>query len=222
MKIYVKKVDGLVIPKQGTPHSTGYDIIATSDPKIDGLKFTSSPVEETSEVGNQWSYINYIQYETNLFVAPETQTHDIKIYPRSSISKYNLSLANSVPVIDNDYRGMILLRFNYLWQPKNYSIHPNGAIVGELDINSIYKKGDAIAQLTVSSVIPVEFVVVDDLSQTVRGEGGFGSTEKSKITPKPEVLRIGGSTITERYLQGGGVPIKERYIDEIKKRNQES
>lgn len=182
MKVYLKKVDGLVLPKRGTSRSTGYDIVATSDPKIVGMKFTSGPIEETGEVGNKWCSIDYIQYETNLYAAPATQTHDIKIYPRSSISKYNMGLANCVPIIDNDYRGMILLRFNYLWQPEDFVIE-NSQIVGRINESKIFKKGEAIAQLTLSSVIEVEFELVDDLSQTARGEGGFGSTDTVLTTP---------------------------------------
>jgi hypothetical protein len=44
-----------------------------------------------------------------------------------------------------------------------------------------------------------------------------------KPTPNPDTIRIGGgSSITEKYLQAGGIPIKERYSDEMKKRTQES
>ena len=63
MKIYVKKVDGLVLPIQGTERATGYDIVATSDPKIVG-----EPGDEKEDEVLNWKSVDYIQYETNLFL----------------------------------------------------------------------------------------------------------------------------------------------------------
>lgn len=217
MKLYVKKVDGLVLPVRGTERSTGYDIIATSDPKIVGQPYSEG--DGGTGHGGEWLSIQYIQYETNLFVAPESQTHDIKIYPRSSVRKYNLNLANCVPIIDNDYRGMIYLCFNYLWQPGDYKI-VNNNLVGIVNMSAIYKKGDAIGQMALNQVIPIEFAVVDDLSMTQRGEGGFGSTDLKHIAPKTEAARLTGETLIDKYLNVGGIPIKERYSDEMKKRNE--
>ena len=104
MKIYVKKVDGITLPKQGSTVAAGYDIVATSDPKIVG--------EKTDE--NVWDRVDYIEYETNLFIAPQAVTFHTLIHPRSSVSKYNLVLANSIGLVDNDYRGMVICRFKYI------------------------------------------------------------------------------------------------------------
>ena len=228
MKIYVKKVDGLVLPERGTERATGYDIVATSEPKIVGQKYT--PVGyESSEVGNEWLSIDYIQYETNLFIAPETLTHDVKIYPRSSARKYNLNLANCVPIIDNDYRGMIYLCFNYLWQPGDFRIVDN-KIVGTIDWYKIYNKGDKIAQMTLDQVIPIDFVVVDDLTKTQRGAGGFGSTDATKgktlmevfeAEQKPSVAKIAEEalSILDKYNKAGGIPTPTPYIEQIKQRD---
>lgn len=84
-----------------------------------------------------------------------------KIFPRSSISNYPLVLANSVGIVDSDYRGEIQVRFKKLkqWGFEDYLI-----------------KGAAIAQLKIEPVILPLFTEVDDLSSTERGEGGFGST----------------------------------------------
>jgi len=87
-------------------------------------------------------------------------------------------LANSIGLIDNDYRGMVICRFKYIWQPTDFFQYRN-SIVGNINTDKIYKKGDKIAQLLFEPTVQVEFELVDELSQTQRGSGGFGSTDKS-------------------------------------------
>ena len=82
------------------------------------------------------------------------------IYPRSSISKTNLSLCNSVGVIDSSYRGSLRLRFN-LDQEKT-SIE--------------YNKGDRVGQLIIAPCPKIELEEATSLSESVRSTGGFGST----------------------------------------------
>lgn len=175
MKIYVKNIDGVVLPKKGTDVSAGYDIISTNEPKIVGTQH-----------GDRWKSIDYIEYETNLYIAPTAVTFHTLIHPRSSISKYNLVLANSIGLVDNDYRGMVICRFKYIWQPQDFEwLQPFvgfvGEMTGKLDVDKIYKKGDKIAQLVIAPTVQVEWEIVDGLDNTKRGDGGFGSTDK--ITP---------------------------------------
>lgn len=193
MKIYVKKVEGVTLPERGTELSAGYDIVATSDPKIVGNSGTIDSIEST-EI-KAWKNIDYIEYETNLFIAPTTATFHTLIHPRSSISKYNLVLANSIGLIDNDYRGMVICRFKYIWQPTDFFtpvalgstplIQYANALVGKVNMDKIYKKGDKIAQLVVEPTVQIEWEFVDDLSETQRGAGGFGSTDKIVAGPVP-------------------------------------
>lgn len=82
------------------------------------------------------------------------------IFPRSSVRKYDLSLSNCVGVIDSGYRGEIQATFKK---------------TQGLDSMS-YKKGDRIAQIIILPFPKITFVEVDELTQTDRGEGGFGST----------------------------------------------
>lgn len=107
------------LPKRGTDRSTGYDIIATSDPEIVG---------DTKD-NTTYTRIEYIQYKTNLKLAVlKDRTYsgfghtdidyDVLAFPRSSVSKYNLVLANSIGLVDADYRGEVLLRFKYIWNQK--------------------------------------------------------------------------------------------------------
>lgn len=81
------------------------------------------------------------------------------VYPRSSVSKTDMMLRNSVGVIDSGYRGPVVLKFR------------------EYDKSLFnYKIGDRIAQLMIMPYPKVEFVEVEKLSDSDRGTGGFGST----------------------------------------------
>ena len=84
------------------------------------------------------------------------------VFPRSSVRKYELALSNSVGVIDSGYRGELQATFK----------KENG-----LD-SLAYKVGDRIAQIVIIPYPPIEFDEVAELSDTERGEGGFGSTGK--------------------------------------------
>jgi dUTP pyrophosphatase len=215
MKIYVKQLYDdkgnkipITLPKKGSDVAAGYDIVATSDPKIVGVE---------GKFKNSWSRVDYIEYETNLYIAPETVTFHTLIHPRSSVSKYNLVLANSIGLVDNDYRGMVICRFKYIWQPIDLKTDPTDnrfSIVGEIDLEKIYKKGDTIAQLVFEPTVMANFELVDDLTQTKRGAGGFGSTDKPKVEPKPII----GKSLSDMYNEAGGVPVRERYSEEIRKR----
>lgn len=82
------------------------------------------------------------------------------VYPRSSTGvKRHLMLANTVGIIDSDYRGEIMI-FMY-----NYGNNPQ-----------VIKKGDRIAQLVIQPYERCELIKVDSLEETDRGESGFGST----------------------------------------------
>jgi dUTP pyrophosphatase len=81
------------------------------------------------------------------------------LFPRSSISKTDHFLRNSVGVIDSGYRGEIKLRMSI-------------PALGETE----YLIGDKVGQLILMKLPWVEIEEVEELSDTDRGEGGFGST----------------------------------------------
>ena len=87
------------------------------------------------------------------------------VFPRSSIRKTNLILSNSVGVIDSGYRGELQATFK-----KMQGVVSNNLIE--------YKVGDRIAQIMIIPHPSIEFEEADELSDTERGEGGFGSTGK--------------------------------------------
>lgn len=82
------------------------------------------------------------------------------IYPRSGLAtKQNLIIRNNVGIVDQDYRGNVIV-----------------ALYNDSDIDQLVPAGSRIAQLVVTPYIAVEFNEVSELSETGRGEGGFGST----------------------------------------------
>lgn len=86
------------------------------------------------------------------------------IVPRSNLTKYNWVLNNSFGVIDADYRGEWMCIFTPLSR------------AGAIDSEFVYNVGDRVAQIYFEKVLTVDFEEVVELSDTDRGEGGFGST----------------------------------------------
>lgn len=184
VKYYIKKVDGLVLPTRATAGDAGYDVVATGEPKIVGQK-----LESDGTVGpSTYRSVDYVEYETNLYVTPNGVDHcyHTDLRPRSSISKYNLVLANSVGLIDRNYKNQILCRFKYIWQPTDFYTYGN-ALVGTVRVDKIYKKGDRIAQLLATLTNDIEFDIVNDLPGEDRG-GGFGSTDSKKSSQELTTL----------------------------------
>lgn len=86
--------------------------------------------------------------------------YEAQIRPRSGLAvKFGITVLNSPGTIDADYRGEIkvcLMNFGH-------------------NVFTI-ARGDRIAQMIISPVVQAQFMVSEELEQTVRGEGGFGST----------------------------------------------
>ena len=223
MKIQVLKNDTYQsvdnLPKKGTDRATGFDVVVTSEPEIVGEQYDNGTYKR----------VDYIQYKTNLKLAVQKERvfssfgyndldYDILAFPRSSVSKYNLVLANCIGLIDADYRGEVLLRFKYIWQPEDYKIRTDNLLEGYVNSTKLYNKGDKVCQLKVTKVENVEFVLVDELDSTNRGEGGFGSTDtKSTENTKQQIKNI--ADLYEMNNNNVMTPQK-KYIDAIKEREQ--
>ena len=98
----------------------------------------------------------------NTGVAIEYDDNDVAavICARSGLSaKHGISLTNGIGLIDPDYRGELLV-----------------SVVNLSDVPYTFSDGDRIAQLLFTPVIRAEFEVTDELNETGRGAGGFGST----------------------------------------------
>ncbi len=141
VEIKIKLVEGGKMPTLGTEGAAAYDCYAretvymSSDAKIIPLGFC----------------------------VEIPKGYHAEIYPRSSIGlKTVLRMANSVGIIDSDYRGEV----GFIGECKIY-----GAC-------AIIKAGERIAQMIIKKNEDVNLVQVDELSETERGTNGYGSTGK--------------------------------------------
>lgn len=120
-------------------------------------------------------YVTDVEYDNNLdcYVYHTGLAVEIPggyvglLFPRSSNRKTNCYLANSVGVIDSGYRGEIL--FCYKDRRDILEVCPS---------NAPYKVGDRAAQLIIMPYPHIKFKEVEELEDSDRGEGGFGSTNK--------------------------------------------
>lgn len=159
MKVNVKKLDSnAVLPTYAKHGDAGMDLTATS--------------KSYDEHGN-------ICYGTSLaFEIPHGFVG--LLFPRSSNTKKDLILGNSVGVIDSGYRGEVVLKF----KPSNaFSFYTERVI--QIETSNEYEIGDRIGQIVIMPYPQVEFNLVDELSSSDRGVGGFGSTDP--ITKSIEV-----------------------------------
>ncbi len=137
IELKVKKIHpSAIIPSYAHSGDAGMDVVAIS--------------REINE--------KYVEYKTGLsFEVPAG--HVCLIFPRSSVSKKDLLLCNSVGVLDSGYRGELILRFQRF---------------GE----DIYEVGEKVGQIMVVPYPSVKIHEVEELSDSSRGKGGFGSTGK--------------------------------------------
>lgn len=174
VKVKFKKLNKkAVIPAYAHPDSAGMDLVAVTK-------------EETDK---------YIQYGLG-FATEIPKGYVGLVFPNSRISKYDVSLANCVAVFDSDYRGEWMLRFKKY--PKFHICTIINKFKGwfgikdftiesylDQDNTKIYQIGDVVAQLIVIPYPKVEIVEVEELTDSERGTGGFGSTEKQNLVEAP-------------------------------------
>jgi dUTP pyrophosphatase len=144
MRLRIKKTHVYaVIPKQMTEGAAGFDLTAVRVQEVPNNKVICS-------IGLAFEIpVGYVGL----------------LFPRSSVVRTDLRLANAVGVIDSDYRGEVSVVFDEI---------SHGTKV------SSYGAGDRVAQMVIIPIAQVELEEVDELSSTDRGSGGFGSTDKEK------------------------------------------
>jgi dUTP pyrophosphatase len=135
-----KLIPGAIIPKYSKPGDAGLDLTITSI---------------ISETDDEIVY----GYGLSLEIP---QNYVGLVFPRSSVSNYDLSMKNSVGVVDSGYRGEIMSKFRKHKGNKS----------------TIYNVGDRGAQIIILPYPTIRFIESDDLSETERGEGGYGSSGK--------------------------------------------
>ncbi len=129
-------------PEYATPGSAGMDLCAH--------------LEDIVEIAPGET----LRVPTGIAIALPDANHVALVCARSGLSvKHGINLANSVGVIDSDYRGEIIVAL-YNQSSRTYAIEP----------------GERIAQLLVVPVVQPKIEVCDSLNETERGSGGFGST----------------------------------------------
>ena len=176
------------MPTIATPGSVGMDLVATSRVETD----------------------KYIEY--GLGFATEMPSNVFAfIVPNSRISKYDLFIKNAPCTIDSDYRGEWKIRFGKIHTPTKFEVVLNKVRnwMGIKDVDAtvicsgqdykIFQVGDIVGQAIFLRYNNVNIEEVTELSDTVRGEGGFGSTEKlvAEPVPTPE-LELPTETKTKR------------------------
>lgn len=131
------------VPTKGSEKAVGMDLYAA----IGGEEFVRILPHETIKIGTGIA----IELPRGTFGA---------VYPRSGLAtKQGLRLANGTGIIDEDYRGELIV-----------------ALHNDSDHIRIVKNGDRIAQLIVMLYVPEKIEIVNELTDTERGSGGFGST----------------------------------------------
>ena len=172
MKVKIKKLNNkAIIPQYAREGDAGMDLTAVS---VD-----YDPITDC------------ITYGTGLAVEIP-KGHVGLLFPRSSISNYDLTLANSVGVIDSGYRGEIMFKFYtvsiYEKAHTDLSTLKEGKFKVYADIYdyseettinlNVYKIGDRVGQLIIVPYPYIEFEEAEELEESQRGKGGFGSTQE--------------------------------------------
>lgn len=179
MKVKIKKLhEDAVIPQYAHSTDAGMDIVAVR-------KWTDND-------GN-------ICYGSGLaFDVPEGYV--MLIFPRSSVSKYDLTLANSVGVLDSGYHGELIFKFKPSLgvcgtdegegDDEEWSLDDDDTVIAIPGITpyipnyimswdeSVYDVGDKIGQIIILPYPKIEFDEVEELGESERGTDGFGSTGK--------------------------------------------
>ena len=147
MKVKIKKLnEGAIVPSYSKQGDAGLDLTAINISK--------------DNVGN-------ITYHTGLAIEiPEGYVG--LLFPRSSVSKKQQFLTNGVGVIDSSYRGEIMAKFK--------PVMGSYETILELFESNEYQEGDRIVQMVIIKHETPEIIEVEELSDTERGYGGFGST----------------------------------------------
>ena len=148
MKVKVKKLnENAVIPFKTYEKDFCYDVVAVSEEEV---------------APNVWKYGIGLAFQIDrrdTFFAISDAKMSIDFRPRSSVWKTGMVLSNCEGTIDELYTGEVYAVF--------YHVFPN---------MERYKVGQRIGQIKIGTTSPIEFEEVDELSETERNSGSYGST----------------------------------------------
>ena len=138
--IKIMMVPGGKVPVQATPGSAAYDLFARAVRFNSETRTLECDLGVRVEIPEGWCGL---------------------LLPRSSVLRHGLMMANSVGLIDSDYRGELRATFR---------------VVSDGSMVTWYEEGDRCAQIMFIPVPATRLEAADRLSDTARGEGGHGST----------------------------------------------
>lgn len=158
---------GATLPTKAHPSDIGYDVKALSV-----SVYPKDPVEHCLKQAIAFAATNQTQYlprkiliDTGIHVRPAPGYY-CELVPNSRLAKTPFSYGNSIGIIDPNYTGSIKVLLN---------VDPTCTIA---ELESI-KKGTVVGQLIIRPQLHANFTQVDNLPETDRGTGGFGSTAKN-------------------------------------------
>lgn len=143
--VKVKKLnENAVLPQRATAGSAGADLYACIDSPV-----TIAPGQ-------------LVKIPTGIAIELQDSSLAAFLFARSGLGvKHGITLANSVGVVDSDYRGEVCVGLCNV-SDKPYTIEPK----------------ERVAQMVIMPVAAAEYVEAEELGSTERGEGGFGSSGK--------------------------------------------
>lgn len=172
MKVKVKKIsEGAVLPYKKYDDDFCYDVVATSCEEVApnvykyGLGLAFQIERGIEEIEACIRFVMDDECDAGI-VSPRKMDMwrsplnlSIDFRPRSSVWQTGMVLSNCIGTIDESYTGEVSAVF--------YHIMPN---------MPKYEVGDRIGQIKIGATFPIEFVEVEELDKTARGDGGYGST----------------------------------------------
>ncbi|MDQ0154945.1 dUTP diphosphatase [Robertmurraya andreesenii] len=165
MNVKIKRLHPeAVIPKYAHDYDAGFDLVATEDVIVEPGETVKVPTGLAFEI---------------------PQGYELQIRPRSGVT-LKTKLRVQLGTVDAGYRGEVgVIVDNIASDPfGNFDHYPNGIDRNPIERQEqeyeydayIIRKGDRIAQAVIKRVEQAQFIEVDELSETARGDGGFGSS----------------------------------------------
>ncbi len=124
-----------------------------------GIDFTCTEINNTKD---------FLEYKTGVSIELPRGYVGL-LFPRSSNTKKNLILGNSVGVLDSGFRGEICFRYKNVKHSENHNDYWD---------ENVYNIGDKIGQILILPYPEIEFIKVNELEDSQRGDSGWGSTNK--------------------------------------------
>lgn len=155
MKVKFKKLrDNARLPEKKHDDDFCYDVYACDCEEVapNVYKYPLGFSVQIVDTGEVW----FRTFSKNILEKP---IWSVDFRPRSSIWKTGMVLSNSCGTVDQGYTGEVCAYF--------YHVMPD---------MPKYEPGDRVAQMKIGMTLPIQFEEVDDLNETERGDGGFGST----------------------------------------------